>query len=157
MSAHTPEFMVKLADNEAELLSAQRLRYSVFVQELGGSGPLVDHEAQLEKDQFDPYFDHLILKDLALDVTPTEQVVGVYRVLRDDAAAKIGRLPERKVAWLRHMTGCGPRNAALRTDHERLHHVQTAAGGAPAFPEPWQAVVLAARFPRRSRLTCCSV
>lgn len=91
MSAHTPEFMVKLAENEAELLSAQRLRYSVFVQELGGSGPLVDHEAQLEKDQFDPYFDHLILKDLALDASPTEQVVGVYRVLRDDAAAKIGR------------------------------------------------------------------
>ena len=41
---------------------------------------------------------------------------------------------ESKLALLRHMTGCGLRDAALRTDHERLNHVQKAAGGAPAFP-----------------------
>ena len=91
MSAHTPDFKVKLAETEAELQAAQRLRYRVFVEELGGSGPLVDHGARLEKDQFDPYFDHLILKDLALSVNPMDQVVGVYRVLRDDAAANLGR------------------------------------------------------------------
>ncbi len=91
MRAHTPEFMVKLAENEAELHAAQRLRYRVFVEELGGSGPLVDHEAQLEKDQFDPHFDHLILTDHALEAEPIDQVVGVYRVLRDDTAADLGR------------------------------------------------------------------
>ena len=47
MSAHTPEFKVKLAETEAELQAAQRLRYRVFVEELGGSGPLVDHSARL--------------------------------------------------------------------------------------------------------------
>lgn len=91
MNAHTPVFKVKLASTDAELQAAQRLRYRVFVEELGGSGPLVDHEARLEKDQFDPYFDHLILKDTALSADPMDQVVGVYRVLRDDAAAKLGR------------------------------------------------------------------
>ncbi len=91
MRAHTPEFMVKLAENEAELHAAQRLRYRVFVEELGGSGPLVDHEAQLEKDQFDPHFDHLILTDHALEAEPIDKVVGVYRVLRDDKAADLGR------------------------------------------------------------------
>lgn len=91
MSAHTPDFLVKLAETDAELQAAQRLRYRVFVQELGGSGPLVDHVARLEKDQFDPFFDHLILKDLALTADPIDQVVGVYRVLRDDAAAELGR------------------------------------------------------------------
>ncbi len=91
MNAHTPDFKVKLAETEQELLAAQRLRFCVFVEELGGSGPLVDHAARLEKDQFDPYFDHLILIDSALEVAPIDQVVGVYRVLRDDAAAKFGR------------------------------------------------------------------
>lgn len=91
MNAHTPDFKVKLAETEQELLAAQRLRFCVFVEELGGSGPLVDHTARLEKDQFDPYFDHLILIDSALEAAPIDQVVGVYRVLRDDAAAKIGR------------------------------------------------------------------
>ncbi len=91
MSAHSPNFMVKLAKTEAEIQAAQRLRYRVFVEELGGSGPLVDHNARLEKDQFDPHFDHLILTDSTLGTDPMDQVVGVYRVLRDDAAAKIGR------------------------------------------------------------------
>lgn len=91
MSAHTPKFKVKLSANAEELQAAQRLRYRVFVEELGGSGPLVDHDARLEMDQFDPHFDHLILIDSALESAPIDQVVGVYRVLRDDAAAKIGR------------------------------------------------------------------
>ncbi|MFY0661150.1 MAG: GNAT family N-acetyltransferase [Shimia sp.] len=91
MSAHSPKFKVKLAANAEELQAAQRLRYRVFVEELGGSGPLVDHEARLEIDQFDPHFDHLLLIDSALDVPAMDKVVGVYRVLRDDAAAKIGR------------------------------------------------------------------
>jgi hypothetical protein len=34
---------------------AQRLRYDVFVDELGGDGTLVDHDARIEADRFDPY------------------------------------------------------------------------------------------------------
>lgn len=81
-----PSFTVKLAETPEELQAAQRLRYDVFVRELGGGGALVDHEAGLEKDQFDPYFDHMLAYDDA-----TAEVVGVYRLLPGDRVADLGR------------------------------------------------------------------
>ncbi|NDH20763.1 MAG: GNAT family N-acetyltransferase, partial [Rhodobacteraceae bacterium] len=66
MTQSSPQFRVKLAQTEDELRAAQRLRYDVFVVELGGSGDMVDHEARLERDAFDPFCDHLILYDDAL-------------------------------------------------------------------------------------------
>ncbi len=81
-----PAFSVKIADTEAELRAAQALRYDVFVRELGGGGEMVDHEAGLERDRFDPFFDHMIVTD-----TTTGQVVGVYRLLRDDQACAAGQ------------------------------------------------------------------
>lgn len=86
-----PEFSTKLVENEEELRAAQHLRYRVFVQELGAGGALVDHAAQLEKDRFDPFFDHLILLDHTRGETPKEQIVGVYRLLRSDQAAEAGQ------------------------------------------------------------------
>ncbi len=80
-------FAVRLASGDADIRAAQRLRYEVFVDELGGTGPLVDHEARLERDRFDAYFDHLIVTDLAAG----DRVVGVYRLLRDDQAARAGQ------------------------------------------------------------------
>ncbi|MBW4708272.1 GNAT family N-acetyltransferase [Roseobacter sp. YSTF-M11] len=79
-------FSVKLAGTEDELQAAQRLRYAVFVEELGGGGDLVDHHARLEKDRFDPYFDHLLLTD-----ERRQQVVGVYRLMRRDQAIAAGQ------------------------------------------------------------------
>ncbi|WP_417524819.1 GNAT family N-acetyltransferase [Marinovum sp.] len=84
----TPEFSVRLARSEDEIRAAQALRYQVFVEELGGGGAMVDHGARLERDRFDPYFDHLLLYDTAREAAP---VVGVYRVLRDDQAAAMGQ------------------------------------------------------------------
>ncbi len=81
-----PLITVKLAENEDELKAAQRLRYDVFVRELGGGGEMVDHEAGLEKDRFDPYFDHL----LAIDDCSNE-VIGVYRLLPGDRAKSVGQ------------------------------------------------------------------
>ncbi len=81
-----PSFTVKLANTEVELRAAQRLRYDVFVQELGGGGEMVDHEARLEKDRFDPYFDHM----LAIDDSSGE-VIGVYRLLPGERAAELGQ------------------------------------------------------------------
>ncbi|MEO1557391.1 MAG: GNAT family N-acetyltransferase, partial [Pseudomonadota bacterium] len=74
---HDPEFRVALARTDDELRAAQGLRYDVFVEELGGGGPLVDHHQRLEKDRFDPFFDHLILFDDAAG----GRVAGVYRML----------------------------------------------------------------------------
>lgn len=80
------EFTVKIAETEAELRAAQALRYDVFVRELGGGGAMVDHGSGLERDHFDPFFDHMIVTDDA-----TGQVVGVYRLLRDDQAVVAGQ------------------------------------------------------------------
>ena len=71
-------------------MAAQRLRYDVFVDELGGDGDLVDHANRLERDAFDPFYDHLILVDRSRSVDLLNHVVGVYRLMRDDAAARAG-------------------------------------------------------------------
>lgn len=81
-----PKFSVKIAQTPADLLAAQRLRYDVFVRELGGGGALVDDDAGLERDQFDDFVDHMLLTD-----DSTGQVVGVYRLLRSEQARKAGR------------------------------------------------------------------
>ena len=91
MSADEPLFRVALATAERDLLAAQRLRYEVFVSELGGGGPLVDHEQRLERDRFDPFFDHLVLIDARRDPASLDHVVGVYRVMRDDQARAAGQ------------------------------------------------------------------
>ncbi len=81
-----PAFTVKIAETPDDLRAAQALRYDVFVRELGGGGALVDHEAGLERDRFDPFFDHLLLSD-----EETGRVVGVYRLMRDDQARTAGQ------------------------------------------------------------------
>lgn len=80
-----PALAVKIAETDAETRAAQALRYDVFVRELGGSGGMVDHAAGLERDRFDPFAEHLIATD-----TDTGRVIGVYRLLRDDMAARAG-------------------------------------------------------------------
>src|SRR6056297_1463379 len=86
-SENGPQFRVKLATTNEELRAAQRLRYRVFIEELGGDGPMVDHAAGLEQDRFDPFFDHLIL----IDDAKNSDIVGVYRLLRDDQAERAGQ------------------------------------------------------------------
>jgi len=87
MTEGAERFSVRRVECPADLRAAQRLRYEVFVAELGGDGASVDHDARLERDRFDPFFDHLILTDHDRDGA----VVGVYRVLRDDQAARAGQ------------------------------------------------------------------
>lgn len=86
-----PDFHVRLAAGPDDVRAAQRLRYRIFVEELGGGGPMVDHEAALEVDQFDAWFDHLLLFDRALPGEEADQVIGVYRLLRADQAARAGQ------------------------------------------------------------------
>jgi putative hemolysin len=82
---------VMIARDEPEILGAQRLRYEVFVEELGGDGALVDHENRLERDRFDPYFDHLVLVDGRRDRAALDHVVGVYRLLPGDRLGDAGQ------------------------------------------------------------------
>jgi len=79
-------FTIKLADSQADLIAAQRLRYRVFVTELGATGPTVNHDTKTESDDFDQYYDHLLLIDRRRDPATLDHVVGVYRLLRGDVA-----------------------------------------------------------------------
>ncbi len=105
MQADDPHFSLRLATSEADLRAAQRLRYEVFIAELGGDGPLVDHDARLERDAFDPHFDHLILVDDRRN--PGDHVVGVYRMLPGDRAAAMGRFYCDDEYDLSALRGCG--------------------------------------------------
>ncbi|MEM9788093.1 MAG: GNAT family N-acyltransferase [Pseudomonadota bacterium] len=82
-------FRVDIAQDDADLHQAQRLRYDVFVAELGGDGPEVDHQQRQERDRYDPYATHLLLRDLSR--RPDDNVVGVYRVLTSAGAKAAGQ------------------------------------------------------------------
>lgn len=89
MKLDEPHLELRLAKTPEDLCAAQRLRYRVFVAELGGTGPMVDHDAGLEADRFDPFFDHLLLLDHRRDAD--DRVIGVYRVMRDEGAKRAGQ------------------------------------------------------------------
>lgn len=85
-----PALEVRRAMREADVLGAQRLRYEVFVAELGGDGDLVDHARRLERDAYDPHYDHLVLVDPARDEAQLKHVVGAYRLMPGGRAAAAG-------------------------------------------------------------------
>jgi putative hemolysin len=61
------------------------------VEELGGDGAMVDHVAKLERDRFDPHFDHLLLIDENRSSSSEDNVVGVYRLLPSDRVEAAGQ------------------------------------------------------------------
>ncbi len=75
---------MRLAQTGADRRGAERLRYRVFVEELGGDGPLIDHAGRYERDTYDDICDQLILVDPHLDPGTHDHVLGVYRLLRGD-------------------------------------------------------------------------
>lgn len=110
MIADDVSLELRLAQTDRDLRAAQRLRYKVFVAELGGDGPLVDHQSRLERDEFDPVFDHLILVDPQRDAEALDDVVGVYRLLPGDRVGATGRFYSEKEYDL----------SALKTSGRRL-------------------------------------
>ncbi|MGZ9812377.1 l-ornithine N(alpha)-acyltransferase [Pseudoroseicyclus sp. H15] len=85
----SPESLqLRLATSASDLRAAARLRYAVFVEELGGDGPLVDHVAGEERDAFDAHCDHMIVVDPARP--EGEHVIGLYRLLGEEAAERAG-------------------------------------------------------------------
>lgn len=89
MVTDTSGLKVRLAMSEADVAAAQRLRYRVFVEELGGVGAMVDHDAKREIDRFDTVCDHLLLCDS--NRPEGEEVVGIYRLMRGGQAEAFGQ------------------------------------------------------------------
>jgi len=100
-------FELCLARCAEDISAAQRLRYDVFVDELGASGPLVDHSTRREIDRFDPFFDHLLLYDRRRQ--SGDQVVGVYRLMGPEAAARAGQFYSEDEFDLGPLRGSGRR------------------------------------------------
>jgi putative hemolysin len=87
MQIDLSRYQVKLAETESERAGAQRLRYRVFVEEMGAEASPEERAVRREWDPFDPYFDHLILVSLDPAIAdPLDRVVGVYRLMRDEVA-----------------------------------------------------------------------
>ncbi len=85
-----PHTDVRLATRPEDIEGAQRLRYRVFVKELGGAGTQVDHVNRFERDTFDPFCDQLVLVDTTQDPVNRDHIVGVYRLMREDQAQAAG-------------------------------------------------------------------
>lgn len=76
---------VRLATSDEEKRAAWALRHAVFVAERG----LALHPAGLETDRFDPFCDHVIVRDLAhRGPGGLPPVVGTYRALRPERAVE---------------------------------------------------------------------
>jgi len=78
-----PRLQVGLAHSETEILEAQKLRYRIFADELGARLP--SRTPGVDHDLYDPYCDHLIVRD-----EDSNRVVGTYRILPPDAARRVG-------------------------------------------------------------------
>jgi len=81
---------VRLAVNAAELDAVQALRYRVFYREMGARPDADTAASQRDRDEFDAVADHLLVVDHDLGET-AQNVVGTYRLIRQSAAARLGR------------------------------------------------------------------
>lgn len=91
MTPDTNQLQLRLARDPADLAAAQRLRFNVFVEELGAKCKGPSCAERLEQDEFDAICDHLVLVDPARDAAALDHVVGVYRLLPGERAAEFGR------------------------------------------------------------------
>lgn len=76
-------YTVALAHSEEEVREAQRLRYKVFVEELGAH--VQTRTPYHDIDHYDAFCDHLIVRESHAD-----RIVGTYRILSPDAARRAG-------------------------------------------------------------------
>jgi L-ornithine Nalpha-acyltransferase len=80
----------RLARNTREISAAQSVRYRVFVEEMGAKLPQEAMRLKRDFDSYDAICDHLLVVDNAIDGEIEEQIVGTYRLLRQDAAMANG-------------------------------------------------------------------
>lgn len=89
--AVTGALEVRLAETEAEVEQAQRLRYRVFYQEMSAIPTPEMRQSGRDFDRFDDVCDHLLVVDRSVHEEDGQPlVVGTYRLMRDDYAKRSG-------------------------------------------------------------------
>jgi putative hemolysin len=74
---------VRLAGTEGDVRAAQRLRYTVFYEELAAKADAQVFSSGRDEDRFDQHCDHLL-------VHHGDMLVGTYRLLRQEKAERTG-------------------------------------------------------------------
>ncbi len=86
-----PDLETKITTDQNEIRQAQRLRFQIFNLEMN-KGLSASYECGLDCDDFDPFCDHLIVRDRG-----SREVVGTYRLLLGSRAKEnIGFYSERE-------------------------------------------------------------
>lgn len=88
-----------VARTPEEIKASQRLRFSVFTEEMGAVFP--GSANGLDVDDFDPWCEHLLVREQG-----TQKVVGTYRLLTPVNAQRLGRFyseSEFDLSGLQHM------------------------------------------------------
>jgi putative hemolysin len=80
---------VRLATTPEEIDAAQALRYRVFYEEISARASADAAATRRDRDRFDPWCDHLLVIDRHRG-EGAAGVVGTYRLMRREAAAKAG-------------------------------------------------------------------
>ena len=80
----------RLAQNASEISAAQEVRFRVFYNEMGASRSVPSGAEERDADRFDAICDHLLVFDTEIDGPAHGQIVGTYRLLRQECAAKAG-------------------------------------------------------------------
>jgi putative hemolysin len=80
---------VRLAESEADIDAVQALRYRIFYETLGARPHIDTARRRRDFDRLDAGCDHLLVLDHCRGPGP-EIVVGTYRLIRREAAARLG-------------------------------------------------------------------
>jgi putative hemolysin len=77
---------VRLTSDEQDIRAAQSLRYKIFVDEMGAKLAAPAMALELDFDAYDKYCEHFILVDTSIVGDINEQIIGTYRILRQQIA-----------------------------------------------------------------------
>lgn len=80
----------RLARTNAEIDAAQAVRYRVFVEEMSAQIAPDAMRRRRDIDAWDMVCDHLLVLDTSIEGDTEEQIVGTYRLLRQDIARTSG-------------------------------------------------------------------
>ncbi|GGC02272.1 GNAT family N-acetyltransferase [Pseudoduganella buxea] len=83
--ALSPRLVVGMATTSHDVRAVQRLRYRVFVENLGLTA--LKRADGLDSDEFDEHCDHLVVRDV-----DSLKIVGTYRLLSPAGARRLGRV-----------------------------------------------------------------